>query len=78
MKDFFGQELAVGDYVAFEEPKYRNLILGVIVGFTPKQVRLLWNSSNLGGIEKLSAPDGTVWNRTFITMSGCVIKRPNL
>lgn len=39
-KDFWGQELSIGDVVAVEEPKYRNLKTAVVVGFTPKQVRV--------------------------------------
>lgn len=40
MKDFFGNELRVGDEVAFCEPGYRNLIIGKIQHFTPQKVRV--------------------------------------
>ncbi len=62
MKDFFDQELNVGDVVAFEEPSYRNLSLGTIVAFTPKQVRLAW------------VKDGRTYN--YLTYASHLIKRP--
>ena len=40
MRDFFGNELVVGDEVAFCEPGYRNLITGKIQHFTPQKVRV--------------------------------------
>jgi hypothetical protein len=40
--DFFGQNLEIGDEVAFEEPGYRNLVKGTIVSFTPKQMNVEW------------------------------------
>lgn len=40
MKDFLGNELAIGDVVIFPEPKYRNLRRGKIIAFTPKKVRI--------------------------------------
>jgi len=40
MKDFFGQELQVGDSVAFMEPQYRNMTHGKILKITPKMMLL--------------------------------------
>lgn len=40
MKDFQGVELSIGDWVAFEQPRYRNLIRGRISSFTPKNINL--------------------------------------
>jgi len=40
MKDFAGQSLAVGDYVAFMRPRYRELCLGKITSFTSKKVHI--------------------------------------
>lgn len=40
MKDFVGQELVVGDFVAFVRPQYRELALGQITSFTPKKVHV--------------------------------------
>ena len=63
MKDFFGTELSVGDVVAFEEPGYRNLILGTITKFTPKNVRLSWRGNYKT-------------DETFVTAPNNVIKKP--
>lgn len=41
MKDFLGRTLAVGDSVVFMRPNYRELVLGRIESFTPKNVRVL-------------------------------------
>lgn len=38
MKDFNGNELAIGDTVAVLPPNYRCMIKGKVVGFTPKQI----------------------------------------
>jgi hypothetical protein len=37
-KDLFGQELAVGDTVAFMRPSYRSLCLATILKITPKTI----------------------------------------
>jgi hypothetical protein len=42
MKDFFDRELKIDDVVAFERPRYRELVKGTVVGFTPQQVRVEW------------------------------------
>lgn len=76
MKDFFGQELAIGDYVAFEQPKYRNLVLGIIVAFTPEQVRLYWTNPSWRQSETLVAQDGSKWANEFRTYPQTLIKRP--
>lgn len=44
MKDFIGNELALGDFVAFTRPGYRDLTLGKIIKFTPKKIRLSYTS----------------------------------
>lgn len=49
MKDYFGNELAIDDIVAFCRPNYRELCKGKIVQFTPKQVRVeydQWSSKH--------------------------------
>lgn len=43
MKDILGQELAVGDLVAFNPPRYKGLTLGTIVKFSPKMVTVEYN-----------------------------------
>lgn len=39
-KDFFGNELAIGDTVAFCRPQYRDLVSGTVIQFTAQQVRV--------------------------------------
>jgi len=46
MKDYFNNELAIGDTVAFYQPGYRNFILGKVVDFTPKKVRVNYMYQN--------------------------------
>lgn len=46
MKDFVGQELNIGDYVAFGRPEYRDLVRGVIIRFTPPKIRVQYNGYN--------------------------------
>ena len=38
MKDFNGNELAIGDTVAVLPPNYRCMVKGKVIGFTPKQI----------------------------------------
>jgi hypothetical protein len=40
MKDFVGCELVLDDWVAAIRPNYRELVLGRIVAFTAKKVRV--------------------------------------
>ena len=50
--DFLGQPLSVGDIVVFPAPQYRHLVKGIVIGFTPKKVRIeysnTWNHSAPG------------------------------
>lgn len=49
MRDFFGNELSVGDLVAFIPNGYRDLERARILAFTPKQVRISYvNTWNYG------------------------------
>jgi len=49
MKDFFGNELSVGDTVAFTPPHYKNFCLGTIVKITAKQIAIEYiNTWNFG------------------------------
>lgn len=43
VKDFFGQELKIGDSVAFMLPYYRELTLGQITKFTTKMISLAYH-----------------------------------
>lgn len=45
MKDFFKQEVQIGDLVVFIEPYYHNLIHGKIVKFTPKGVKIKYTQT---------------------------------
>ena len=40
MKDYFRNEVVVGDEVVFEIPNYKDLATGKIIKFTPKGVRI--------------------------------------
>jgi uncharacterized protein with PhoU and TrkA domain len=40
MKDILGQELQIGDTVAYNPPAYKGITLGIIRDFTPKGVRV--------------------------------------
>ena len=62
MKDFFGQELAVGDEVAVEQPRYRNLIRAEIIAFTPQKIRVKYRYQN--------------YDHTFLTLPNTLIKAP--
>jgi hypothetical protein len=42
--DFFNRELNIGDTVAYCRPGYRELMLGTVLSFTPKQVRVTCSS----------------------------------
>lgn len=46
MQDFFGNELAVGDRVAVTPKGYKNLMVGKVVGFAPKMVRVEYSWSS--------------------------------
>ena len=52
MKDYFGNELSIGDRVAFYASNYRSFTTGTIVKFTPKQVKVEyinnWNYAEPG------------------------------
>ena len=46
-QDIFGNDLVIGDTVAFNPPTYKGLVRGKIVGFTPKNVRICWSNGGL-------------------------------
>lgn len=45
-KDFLGNEVKIGDYVAFARNPYSNMILGKVVGQTPKGFRVIRKNRN--------------------------------
>lgn len=73
MKDFFGQELAVGDEVAFMQPHYRNMVIGRIVSFAPQSMLIEWEK-DYGGVRKDGGPNTVP--KTFRATSLQVIKKP--
>lgn len=63
-KDFLGNEVKIGDYVAFARNPYSDMILGKVVGYTPKGIRIIrknkqgeWNSKQYGN-----------WNKEYETI----------
>jgi len=40
MNDIFGTQIETGQTVAFITPAYRDLSLGTVIGFTPKNVKV--------------------------------------
>jgi hypothetical protein len=77
MKDFFRQTLYIGDFVALEQPRYRNLVLGRVFAFTPKQVRVLWNNPvSSGTSRKFADIDGVLWENEFVTPPNTLVKKP--
>lgn len=46
MKDFIGQELEIGDYVALMQPNYRNMVLGKVEKFNPKMIKVSYTGYN--------------------------------
>ena len=40
MKDIFGNDIKLGDIVAFNPPYYKGMIKGWVTAFTPKMVRV--------------------------------------
>lgn len=68
-KDLFGQELAVGDTVAFMRPNYRSLCLATILKITPKTVLVEYELH-------YSNRDGTPIKAEFRSDAGQLIKRP--
>ena len=49
MSDFIGIQLSLGDSVILIAPRYRSLVVGKIIAFTPKNVRVAYlNDWNFG------------------------------
>jgi hypothetical protein len=44
-KDRFGNVLEIGDEVAFNPPYYKGLTTAIVIGFTPQQVRVRYNTN---------------------------------
>lgn len=50
-KDFFGNEIKVGDTVAFMQTNYRSLRLGTVKSLTPKMVNIEHKPTNVRSTE---------------------------
>ena len=57
--DFLNNEIKIGDYVAFARNPYSDMILGKVVGFTKKGLKVIrklkngeWDSKHFGTWEK--------------------------
>ena len=48
MVDCVGKELSIGDKVVCADMKYADLLIGEIVGFTPKKARVRYKRSEYG------------------------------
>jgi len=71
MKDFFGNDLNIGDPVAFCKQGYRELVMGEVIGFTPKQVRVKykrWSHSTDPDDTYLNYPDFFIKKITLVPM----------
>jgi hypothetical protein len=68
MRDFFNQELAVGDVVAVIPNGYRDLVRGRITAFTPKQARIAYTNTWNYGVP--GRPDET------LRYPGVIIRSP--
>lgn len=75
MKDFLNNELAIGDYIAFTESGYRNLLEGVIIKFTPKKALIAFNRSISYpyNFEHIDAT-GRRWNSSRLIESPYLVK----
>ena len=39
-KDIFGFPVEIGDIVAYNPPKYKGMVIGEIIGFTPQMIKV--------------------------------------
>jgi hypothetical protein len=44
MQDIVKQELTVGNMVVFNPPKYKGLVTGTVIGFTPKMIKVKYSA----------------------------------
>lgn len=62
--DFLGNEVKEGDYIAFAKNPYANLILGKVVGFTEKGIRVIRRTNEGKWDSKWHGP----WNKNYETI----------
>lgn len=51
MVDCLGRELVIGDKVVCADMKYADLLIGEVIGFTPKKIRIRYKRSEYGEID---------------------------
>jgi len=59
-KDFLGNDIHVGDKVAFMQLKYRNLITGTVVKITPKTLLIEHPKTNVCSTESKQFHDQVI------------------
>ena len=52
MKDFFGQEIKMGDSVALTPHGYKDLVMGTVIDFTPQKVRVSYMRTHNFGVQR--------------------------
>ena len=45
MIDINKNKIRIGDKVAFNPPRYKGLLLGTVINFTPKKVKILYSGT---------------------------------
>jgi len=58
-KDILGRELNIDDVVVFNPPKYKGIILGKIIRFTPKGIRVQFRPNHWAKELSDTALDGS-------------------
>lgn len=52
MKDCVGKEISLGDKVVCSDMRYADLLIGEVIGFTPKKARIRYSRSEHLDMEK--------------------------
>ena len=52
MKDCMGKEISLGDKVICSDMRYADLLIGEVIGFTPKKARIRYSRSEHLDMEK--------------------------
>jgi len=64
MRDFVGKEISLGDKVVMIAPKYRSLVIGTVIKFTPTALKIsyrnTWNVPTGWDLEILQKPNQVV------------------
>ena len=59
--DFLGNEIRINDYIAFARNPYSDLILGKVIGFSPKGFKIIrrYKDGSWGGLSYRTGKDGS-------------------